>query len=96
MNLPQWLKQGWKEAVLLAVVAAFLMELVINIFGATTVWHRLTALEHSVQELQHERELEELRMRNQFDELRQKAEQNAQQVEKVEERVEKKKDGGHK
>lgn len=91
MNLPQWLKQGWKEAAILALVAALLLEFGINTFSTRTVWHRLTALEHSVQELQHEKELEELRIRTQFDELRQKAQQQSEQVEKVEEKVEKKK-----
>lgn len=91
MTFPQWLKQGWKEAAILALLAAFLLELGINLLSSRTIWHRLTALESNVQELQHERELEELRTRSQLDELRQKAQQNTDVIEKVEEKVEKKK-----
>lgn len=91
MTVPQWLKQGWREAAILALLAAFLLEFGINLFSSHTVWHRLTALEHSVQDLQHERELEELRTSSELNELRQKAEQNEVIIEKVEERVEKKK-----
>ena len=91
MTLPNWLKQHW-EAAFLALIAAFVLELLINVFAGTTVWHRLGNLEHSVQQLEHQRELEELRMNSQFNELRQKAETNAEQVEKVEQKVEKKKE----
>ena len=91
MNLPQWLKSGWREAAILALGAAFVLELAINVFAGRTVWHRLTALEHSVQQLEHERELEELRTSSQLNELRQKAQTQEQVIEKVEERVEKKK-----
>lgn len=90
MNFPDWSK-SWREAAVWALAAAFIFEGGCNVFAGRTIWHRLTALEHSVQQLEHQRELEELRMNSQFNELRQKAEQNEQQVEKVEERVEKKK-----
>ena len=95
MTFPQWLKKEWREAAVLALLAAFLLELVINVLSARTIWHRLTALEHSVQQLEHQRELEELRVRSQFEELRQKADQNTQGIEKVEEKVEKKKERVH-
>ena len=90
MGLTEWLRKGWKEAAILALLAAFLIELVVNVFGGRTVWHRLGALEHSVQQLEHERELQELRTRSEFEQLRQKAQSQEQVIEKVEQRVEKK------
>ena len=91
MTLTKWLKEGWKEAAILALAAAFVLELMVNVFAGRTVWHRLGALEHSVQELQHERELQELRTESEFNQLRQKAQQTEQVTEKLEEKVEKKK-----
>lgn len=91
MNFPDWLKKDWREAAVWALAAAFVLEGGCNVFAGKTIWHRLTALERSVQALQHERELEEQRTRLQIDELREKAQTNAEQVEKVEEKVEKKK-----
>ena len=88
--LAKRLKEGWREAVILAMAAAFLLEFGCNVFAGRTIWHRVTALEHSVQQLEHQRELQELRTQSEFDELRQKAQQNEQVIEKVEERVEKK------
>lgn len=91
MTFPDWGK-NWREAAVWALAAAFLFEGGCNVFARRTIWHRLADLEHSVQELQHERELDERDMRHQFDELRQKAQRNEEQVEKVEEKVEKKKE----
>lgn len=48
------IKANWKEAAIWALFAAFILELLINVFAGTTVWHRLTVLEHSVQQLQQE------------------------------------------
>lgn len=91
MTLKEYLKKEWREAAMLAIVAALSLEFLINLFATRTVWHRLTALEHSVQTLEHERELEELRTRSQLDEIRQKAQQTTDVIEKVEQKVEKKK-----
>ena len=68
-----------------------MLELTINVFGGRTIWHRLTALEHSVNQLQHEKELEELRTQSEFQQLRQQAQTQEQVIEKVEQKVEKKK-----
>lgn len=50
------IKASWKEAAVWALAAAFILELLINVFAGTTVWHRLTTLEHSVQQIQQELE----------------------------------------
>lgn len=63
VNLPSWLKQGWREAAIWALAAAFILELILNVFASETVWHRLTALEHSVQQLQHDMEKIEERVK---------------------------------
>lgn len=90
MTLPEWLRKQWKEAAVWALVAALFLEFGINLFSSRTLWHRLADMEHRVQNLEHQNELEQLRVRSQFDELRQKADQNTQVIEKVEEKVEKK------
>jgi preprotein translocase subunit SecF len=82
---------SWREAAIWALVAALLLEFGINLFFRRTIWHRLEYVEGSVKELQHERELEELRVKSQLNELRVKQESNTQVIEKVEEKVEKKK-----
>lgn len=91
MQLANWLKSEWKEAAMLALLAALLLEGGCNVLSGRTVWHRLGELEQSVKDLQHEKELEEQRTRLQLDDLREKSAKNAEQVEKVEEKVEKKK-----
>lgn len=90
MTWPEWTK-SLKEPVLLAVLAALLLEGGCNLFAGKTIWHRLSALEHSVQMLQHERELEDQRTRMRLDELQEKAEKNTEDVKEVEQKVEKKK-----
>ena len=85
------LQKAWKEAAILALAAALLLEIGINIVGRRTVWHRLEALEEKVKGLEHVRELEELRTRQELDDLRQRANSNTEEIVKVEEKVEKKK-----
>jgi C4-dicarboxylate-specific signal transduction histidine kinase len=85
------LRKAWKEAAVLAVAAALLLEIGINVVSRRTVWHRLEALEEKVKGLEHTRELEELRTRQQLDDLRQRANSNTEEIVKVEEKVEKKK-----
>ena len=42
----------WKEALLWAVLVALLLEFGINGFIGKTLWHRMTALERKVKELE--------------------------------------------
>ena len=81
----------WKEAAVWALAAALLLEFGLNLLFRRTLWHRIEHVEASVKQLEHERELEELRVRSQLDELRQKADSNTEVIEKVEQKVEKKK-----
>jgi hypothetical protein len=43
---------SWREALLWAVLVALLLEFAINTLARRTVWHRLDALEHRVQQLE--------------------------------------------
>jgi len=81
----------WREAAIWALIAAFLLELGINVMSRNTLWHRVTEMEESVKSLQHSRELEELKTRSQLDQLLQKTEDNKQELDQIDEEVKKKK-----
>jgi len=65
-------KALWKEAAIWAVVAALILEFMINTFQRKTVWHRIDYLEYRVDHLEkiHEqddliRKQEEMQLRKQ-------------------------------
>lgn len=91
MTWPEWSKKA-REAAIWAAVMLFLFELLVNILGGATIWHRLTTLEHGVEELQDRQKMEEMQTNYELHELRQKAEQNTKEVKEVEQKVEKKKE----
>jgi|SRR6516162_3606922 cell division protein FtsB len=80
----------WREAAVWAVLAALLFEVGLNLLFRRSIWHRVENLEEQVKSLNHTRELEELRMQNQLQSLRQSQEANTVSIEKVEEKVERK------
>jgi len=89
-ELKHFLKGAWKEAAIWALIAAFALEISINVISRKTLWHRVESVEEKVRSLEHVRELEELQTRAQLDELRRKSDSNTQVIEKVEEKVESK------
>jgi hypothetical protein len=50
----------WKEAAIWAVVAAMLLEFVVNMFARQTLWHRISGLEDRVGHLERIHEQDDL------------------------------------
>jgi len=50
----------WKDAALWAIVAALLLEFVVNLFARETLWHRMAALEDRVSHLERIHEQQDL------------------------------------
>jgi hypothetical protein len=50
----------WMEAAIWAVVAALLLEFVVNMFARQTLWHRISALEDRVSHLERIHEQDDL------------------------------------
>ena len=80
----------WREAAVWALLAAIFFEVGLNLLFRRSIWHRVENLEEHVRSLNHTRELEELRTRQQLDELRQKSDSNKQELDEIDEKVKKK------
>lgn len=58
-------KTLWRDALLWAIVAAMLLEFVVNVFEQKTLWQRMDGVEHRIEHLEkiHEQQDEDMRRR---------------------------------